>query len=157
MGCCSGEAYTGPLGRRGHFGNNSAQAKAMISAAQNIGPRMLVSHMATRLILAIMGCFRNTAALRRGDHRVGEGGRDPRRAEHRRAKYLNNRLEGDHGKLKRLIRPTLGFQSMRTARATIKGFEVMRMFKKGQFRFWIEAVVARTAVSFINHLFGLYA
>jgi len=46
---------------------------------------------------------------------------------------------------------------MRTARATIKGFEVMRMFKKGQFRFWIEAVVARTAVSFINHLFGLYA
>ena len=28
---------------------------------------------------------------------------------------LNNRLECDHGKLKRLIKPTLGFQSMRTA------------------------------------------
>ena len=41
---------------------------------------------------------------------------------------LNNRLEGDHGKLKRLIQPTLGFQSMKTAYATIKGFEVMRMF-----------------------------
>ena len=39
-------------------------------------------------------------------------------------KYLNNRLEGDHGKLKRLIKPTLGFQSMKTAYATIKGFEV---------------------------------
>ena len=25
-------------------------------------------------------------------------------------KYLNNRLENDHGKLKRLIRPTLGFR-----------------------------------------------
>ena len=52
------------------------------------------------------------------------------------AKYLDNRLECDHGKLKRLIRPTLGFQSTKTARATIKGFEVMRMFKKGQFRLW---------------------
>jgi transposase, IS6 family len=46
-------------------------------------------------------------------------------------KYLNNHLECDHGKLKRLIQPTLGFQSMKTAYATIKGFEVMRMFRKG--------------------------
>jgi transposase, IS6 family len=30
---------------------------------------------------------------------------------HRQVKYLNNRLESDHGKLKRLIKPTLGFQS----------------------------------------------
>src|SRR3954470_16260360 len=56
--------------------------------------------------------------------------------------------------LKRLIRPTLGFQSMRTARATIKGFEVMRMFKKGQFKFWIDAVGGGTEARFINHLFG---
>jgi hypothetical protein len=39
-----------------------------------------------------------------------------------------------------LIRPTLGFQSMKTAYATIKGFEVMRMFKKGQFAPWIDAI-----------------
>jgi transposase-like protein len=78
----------------------------------------------------------------------------PKELEHRQVKYLNNRLEGDHGKLKRLIRPTLGFQSMRTARATIKGFEVMRMFKKGQFRFWIEAVGGKTEVSFINPCSG---
>jgi IS6 family transposase len=32
----------------------------------------------------------------------------PRHVEHRQAKYLNNRLEADHGQLKRLIRPTLG-------------------------------------------------
>jgi transposase-like protein len=44
-------------------------------------------------------------------------------------KYLNNRLEGDHGKLKRLIKPPLGFQSMKTAYATIKGFEIMRMIR----------------------------
>ena len=44
---------------------------------------------------------------------------------HRKVKYLNNLIEADHGKLKRLIKPTLGFQSMKTAYATIKGFEVM--------------------------------
>ncbi len=56
--------------------------------------------------------------------------------EHRQVKYLNNLIESDHGKLKRLIRPTLGFKSMKTAYATIKGFEVMRMFKKGRFDLW---------------------
>ncbi len=54
---------------------------------------------------------------------------------HRTVKYLNNRIEADHGKLKRLIKPTLGFQSMKTAYATIKGFEVMHMFRKGQMDF----------------------
>jgi hypothetical protein len=49
--------------------------------------------------------------------------------------------------LKHLIRPTLGFQSIKTARATIKGFEVMRMFKKGQFSLWIEAVGGGSEVS----------
>ncbi len=55
---------------------------------------------------------------------------------HRQVKYLNNRIESDHGKLKRLINPTLGFKSMKTAYATIKGFEMMRMFKKGQLDKW---------------------
>lgn len=49
-------------------------------------------------------------------------------------KYLNNVVEADHGKLKRLIKPTLGFKSMKTAYATIKGFEAMRSLKKGQAR-----------------------
>ena len=56
--------------------------------------------------------------------------------KHSQVKYLNNIIESDHGKLKRLIRPTLGFKSMKTAYATIKGFEIMRMFKKGRFEFW---------------------
>ena len=51
--------------------------------------------------------------------------------EHRQVKHLNNIIESDHGKLKRSIKPTLGFKSMKTAYATIKGFEVMRIFKKG--------------------------
>ena len=35
-------------------------------------------------------------------------------------------IECDHGKLKRIIGATLGFKSMKTAYATIKGIEVMR-------------------------------
>ena len=55
---------------------------------------------------------------------------------HRQVKYLNNRIESDHGRLKRLIKPTNGFKSMKSAYATIKGFEVMRMFKKKQLEKW---------------------
>ena len=77
------------------------------------------------------------------------------RVKHCQIKYLNNRLESDHGKLKRLINPTLGFKSMKIAYATIKGFEIMRMFKKGQFNRWLYG--NRTEVSFINQLFGIYA
>ncbi|MDC7919758.1 transposase, partial [Escherichia coli] len=36
------------------------------------------------------------------------------------------------GKLKRIIGATLGFKSMKTAYATIKGIEVMRALRKGQ-------------------------
>lgn len=59
-------------------------------------------------------------------------GKCPKDTQHRQVKYLNNVVEADHGKLKRLIKPTLGFQSMKTAYATIKGFEVMRALKKKQ-------------------------
>lgn len=59
-------------------------------------------------------------------------GKLPETTQHRQIKYLNNRIEADHGKLKRLIKPTLGFKSMKTAYATIKGFEIMRSLKKGQ-------------------------
>ena len=33
-----------------------------------------------------------------------------------------------------LTKPTLGFKSLEAGRATIAGFEGMRMFKKGQFK-----------------------
>lgn len=52
--------------------------------------------------------------------------------EHRQAKYLNNVVEADHGKLKLLIRPVRGFKSLKTSYTAIKGFEVMRALRKGQ-------------------------
>ena len=51
---------------------------------------------------------------------------------HRQVKYLNNVVEADHGKLKQLIRPVRGFKTLKTAYATIRGFEVMRALPKGQ-------------------------
>lgn len=50
--------------------------------------------------------------------------------------------------------PARGFQSMKTAYATLRGFEIMRMFKKGQFNVWMYG--NRNKVSFINQLFGVY-
>ena len=48
-------------------------------------------------------------------------GKCPENLEHRQVKYLNNIIEADHGKLKRLINPVRGFKSVKTAYATIKG------------------------------------
>ncbi|QFT29602.1 Integrase core domain protein [Labrenzia sp. THAF82] len=53
-------------------------------------------------------------------------GKCPQDTEHRQVKYLNNVVEADHGKLKQLIRPVRGFKTLKSAYATIKGFEVMR-------------------------------
>ena len=78
----------------------------------------------------------------------------PEKVKHLQVKYRNNRLESDHGKLKQVINPTRGFQSMRTAYATIKGIEIMRMFRKGQFDFWMYS--NRNEVKFVSHLFGIY-
>ena len=59
-------------------------------------------------------------------------GKSPNETRHRQVKYLNNVVEADHGKLKLLLRPVRGFQTLKTAYATIKGFEVMRALRKGQ-------------------------
>ena len=52
----------------------------------------------------------------------------------RQSKYLNNVVEQDHRRVKRLVRPGLGFGSLRTARRTLAGYEVMAMIRKGQAR-----------------------
>jgi IS6 family transposase len=74
---------------------------------------------------------------------------------HRQVKYLNNRLEADHGGLKRLIKPTPGFWSMKTAYATIKGFEFLRMIRQGQCL--LREPGSAGEVRFVNKLFGSYA
>ena len=59
-------------------------------------------------------------------------GKCPEETVHRQVKYLNNVVEADHGKLKQLICPVRGFKTLKTAYATLRGFEVMRALRKGQ-------------------------
>jgi IS6 family transposase len=75
--------------------------------------------------------------------------------KHRTNKYLNNIIEADHGALKRVIRSTRGFQTMKTASATIKGFEVMRMIRRGHCLTCKPRV--QDEVRLINKLFEVFA
>ncbi len=59
-------------------------------------------------------------------------GRCPEDLQHRQVQCLNIVVEADHGKLKQLIRPVRGFKTLRSAYATLKGFEVMHALRKGQ-------------------------
>ena len=47
-------------------------------------------------------------------------------------KYLNNILEGDHGRLKRILGPKDGFKNRTSVYRTLKGMEAMYSLRKGQ-------------------------
>jgi transposase-like protein len=74
---------------------------------------------------------------------------------HRTSKYLNNIIDADHGALKRMIRPTRGFQRMKTASTTLKGFEAMRMVRRGHCLLRHASVAGK--ICLVNQLFGLAA
>ncbi len=81
-------------------------------------------------------------------------GKCPSYVEHRQIKYHNNVIECDHGKVKRVINPTLGFKSIKTVYATIKGIEVMRALRKGQAEaFYYGQPLGE--VCLVNRVFGL--
>lgn len=52
-------------------------------------------------------------------------------AKLRQCKHLNKIVEQDHRRIKRLLRPGLGFKSFHTARRTIAGYEILAMVRKG--------------------------
>ena len=94
-------------------------------------------------------------AYDRAIEELKQEGKCPPSTMHRKVKYLNNIIEADHGKLKRLIKPTLGFKSMKTAYATIKGFEVMRALKKGQAKIWQYQKGITGEVRLVERAFGI--
>jgi IS6 family transposase len=69
--------------------------------------------------------------------------------------YLSSPLMAG-GITKRLIKPTLDFKSMKTAYATPKGFEVMRMFRKEQFACWYPGEGVKGEIRLINKEFSIY-
>ena len=74
----------------------------------------------------------------------------------RQCKYLNNIIEQDHRRIKRLARPGLGFGSLRTARGTLAGYEVMAMIRKGQVHN-VDGRDMRAQAAFIAELFEVAA
>ena len=61
-----------------------------------------------------------------------QGGELWRFSRPRQCRYLNNIVEQDHRRIKRLVRSGLGFGSLRTAGATLAEDEAMAMIRKGQ-------------------------
>jgi transposase-like protein len=53
----------------------------------------------------------------------------------RKSKYLNNRIEQDHRRIKRRVQPMLGFKSTTTADVILSGIEMVHMMRKRQARF----------------------
>jgi IS6 family transposase len=84
-------------------------------------------------------------------------GKCPEETVHRQVKYLNNVVEADHGKLKQLIRPVRGFKTLKTAYATIMGFEVMRALRKGQAAIFNLTQDIRGEARIVERAFGIGA
>ena len=52
--------------------------------------------------------------------------------EIRQCKYLNNIVEQDHRRIKRMVDPMMGFKSFKSAKITLGGIEAMAMLTKNQ-------------------------
>jgi putative transposase len=53
----------------------------------------------------------------------------------RQSRYLNNRIEQDHRRIKRRVRPMLGFKSDQSARVILGGIEMIHMMCKQQAKY----------------------
>jgi IS6 family transposase len=77
-------------------------------------------------------------------------------AKLRQVKFLNNIVEQDHRRIKRLVRPGLGFKSFVTTSRTVAGYEAMAMIRKNQVAS-APANDMRAQREFIAALFGAAA
>jgi len=53
----------------------------------------------------------------------------------RQSQYLNNHIEQDHRRIKRRVRPMLGFKAFSSATITLGGIEMVHMMRKRQGRY----------------------
>jgi transposase-like protein len=68
-------------------------------------------------------------------------------AFHNTARYANNRIEADHGRLKARLRPMRGPQCDRSARVIIRGHAFMQNLRRGHYEFAVEARSHRASVA----------
>lgn len=83
-----------------------------------------------------------------------EDGTIPEVTEHSDIKYLNNRIESDHFRIKKPMRLIRSFQNFFSAARTIKGIECMLMLKKKQCITMEDGIEGE--VNFVNKLFDIY-
>ena len=102
-------------------------AKRDRKAALRFLTRAIKSHGVPRVI-TIDKTGANTAAIE------AYNSKHETSIEIRQCKYLNNMVEQDHRRIKRRIRPMLGFKSFRTACVILSGIELIHMLRKGQLR-----------------------
>jgi IS6 family transposase len=70
-------------------------------------------------------------------------------AWHHTDRYANNRVEGDHGRLKARLRPMRGLKQDRSARIVIAGHAFVQNVRRGHYELAIEEPVnRRVAVAF---------
>ena len=104
--------------RSGTWPQRSVSAKAVRSNASAGYPSVINTDKAPSLARAI-------AELK-------SEGICPPTVEHRQVKYLDNILEGDLGRLKRILGPKGAFKNRTSAYRTLKGMEAMHSLRKGQ-------------------------
>ncbi|CAH1692719.1 transposase [Hyphomicrobiales bacterium] len=79
---------------------------------------------------------RETIIARDTEHRLRDLSRRPlKRIRIRQSRYLANRIEQDHRRIKRRIRPMMGFKSFGSAAITLAGLAMVQMMRKRQDRF----------------------
>ncbi len=80
----------------------------------------------------------------------------PEDTELRPVKYLNNQIDQDHRRIKRLVKLGLGFGSFDPADCTLQGYEAMAMIRKGHVQ-TIDRGDVIGQISFIHQIFGIAA
>jgi IS6 family transposase len=68
-------------------------------------------------------------------------------ARHNTARYANNRIECDHGRLKARLRPMRGLKTDRTARVIIGGHAFIQNLRRGHYELGVEAMCGQLRVA----------
>ncbi|OYD80677.1 IS6 family transposase [Azospirillum brasilense] len=137
---------------RGHTIDFLLSAKRDAAAARRFFRKALRQHTVNPRTLTVDKNAAHPSAITA----MKKDGEFWRFAKLRQVKYLNNIVEQDHRRIKRLIRPGLGFKSFHTARRAIAGYEILAMVRKGQ----VAAIPANDMPNqaiFIAGLFGVAA
>jgi IS6 family transposase len=79
----------------------------------------------------------------------------PKSLVHRQCKYVNNIIESDHQRVKRIANPMLGFKTMDSAKRCIQSIEAMAMMLKRQTHYLKLSILEQ--VQFVKRLFRIYA